>query len=138
MCQFLVCPLATIFPMQLKLTMWLWTLPKMWIACILIELKLITELEILNQCSSSINLSVASSINLVCLPNICFYWDVNGAGRVRGYINICLIPVFIFVGYSLCGYPSIFSYSRISTGTHGYLQNYLKNKYLIINSNKIK
>ena len=69
--------------------------------------------------------------------------DVNGAGRVRvvalpyptRWINIFSVSVPIFVEYPLCGYPPIFF---ISTGTRGYLQNYLKNKYLIINLNKIK
>jgi len=69
--------------------------------------------------------------------------DVNGAGRVRvvafpyltRWINICPVLVPISVGYPLCGYTPIFF---IFTSIHGYLQNCLKNKYLIINSNKIK
>ena len=69
--------------------------------------------------------------------------DVNGADKVQTlyptrWINICSVPVLISVGYPLCRYPPIFF---ISAGIHvhrGYLQNYFKNKYLIINSNKIK
>jgi len=73
--------------------------------------------------------------------------DVNGAGKVRvvappyniRWINIRPVPVLISVGYPLyAGTHLFFSYPRISTGTRRYLQNYLKNKYLIINSNKIK
>jgi len=60
--------------------------------------------------------------------------DVNGVDMVRVvappyltcWINICPIPVPISVGYLLCGYPPIFSYLRVSTGTCGYLQKYLK------------
>jgi len=59
------------------------------------------------------------------------------AGRVRvvaspyptRWINICLVvPVLIFVGYLLCGYPHNF---LISMDTRGYLQKN-KSKYLTI------
>jgi len=70
--------------------------------------------------------------------------NVNGTGRVRVVvptyptrgINIRLVSVPISVRYA--GTHLFFSYPRVSTGTHRYLQTYLKNKYLIINSNKIK
>jgi len=48
--------------------------------------------------------------------------NVNGAGKLRVVAPPYPIRLFFF----------------IFTGTCGYLQNYLKNKYLIINLNKIK
>jgi len=54
------------------------------------------------------------------------------------WINIRLYPYLYLLGIRYAGTCLFFSYPRISMGTRGYLQNYLKNKYLIINSNKIK
>jgi len=84
-------------------------------------------------------------INVLALECITFR-HVNGTGRIwvivflysTHEINICSVSISISVGYSLWEYSYILLYLQVSTGTHGYLQNYLKNKYLIINSNKIK
>ena len=68
--------------------------------------------------------------------------DVNGAGRVR-IVALLSYPLDKYLPRT-CTHIHRVSIMRVSVyifhirGIHRYSQNYLKNKYLIINSNKIK
>jgi len=79
--------------------------------------------------------------DITTVPSRDVIWTVDSNSLVPYSLDKYIFVSYLYLYLSdirYVGTRMFFSYSWVSMGTRGYLQNYLKNKYLIINSNKIK